>query len=328
MNRAPTFWWARRPSTTALLLSPAAFAWGSVAARRMRRPGWDCGIPVICIGNFVAGGAGKTPVAIAAAEILKQAGAKPFFLSRGYGGRAGTTPVIVDPASHRARDIGDEPLLLVQAAPTIVCADRIAGAKAAIQNGATAIVMDDGLQNPSLRKRLGIAVVDAALGAGNGMCIPAGPLRAPMEAQWPEIGALISLGREPGGSGLREKAREINKPVFDACLQPDSAIARRLAGLRIFAFAGIGHPEKFFATLAETGAVVVGTKAFGDHHAFTRRELEELSLQAQKNRASLITTEKDAARLPSSFKTEVLPVRAVFSDPLGFAALIVHAAKD
>src|SRR5947199_2834355 len=178
--QAPRFWWDK-PGALAALLSPFASIYGAVAARRLEQPGAHAGIPVICVGNPTVGGAGKTPTALAIARLLIEAGERPYFLTRGYGGKFGG-PVLVE-AAHTAVQVGDEPLLLARVAPTVVAADRAAGAQLARENGASVIVMDDGFQNPSLAKELSILVIDGARGIGNGRVLPAGPLRVPLEPQ-------------------------------------------------------------------------------------------------------------------------------------------------
>ena len=257
MMRAPAFWWTPGPGMIAWLLAPVGWIWGRVAARRMGLPGETLAAPVICIGNFVVGGAGKTPVALAVADLLRRGGRRPAFLSRGHGGSLGASPVAVEAAHHGAADIGDEPLLLARHAPTIVARDRVAGARAALSAGADVIVMDDGLQNPALAKRLTIAVVDAGVGVGNGLCLPAGPLRAPLNPQWALADAIVLVGDGAAGDQVARAAHDHGKTVFRARLAPDAAAAADLAGRKVLAFAGIGRPEKFFATLAEIGADIV-----------------------------------------------------------------------
>ena len=199
--RAPAFWWRPRAGPWALLLAPLGAVYGGVTAWRMGRRGGKAGVPIVCIGNFVVGGAGKTPTAIAIARLLIAGGETPVFLSRGYGGSLSSSsrPVRVDPARHTVSHVGDEPLLLARIAPTIVAARREWGARAAREAGASVVVMDDGLQNAALCKDLAIAVVDGASGIGNGLAIPAGPLRAPLGAQMRHIDALVVIGSGRGG---------------------------------------------------------------------------------------------------------------------------------
>ncbi|MGP9821395.1 tetraacyldisaccharide 4'-kinase [Salinarimonas sp. NSM] len=319
--RAPGFWTAATPSLRARLLAPAGAVYGAVAARRIARPGARAALPVICVGNFTAGGAGKTPTALALAALLAQSGLAAAFLTRGHGGRA-RTPLLVDPARHDHRVVGDEALLLARARPTIVSRDRVAGAAMAAETGADVIVMDDGLQNPTLAKDLAFAVVDGETGVGNGLCLPAGPLRAPLRAQWPRVDALVLMGRGAPGARLAEEARARGKPVFQARLAPEPALADRLDGTRVLAFAGIGRPDKFFRTLEDCGASVVERVALPDHHVYRRGEAEALLAHARTRGLVPVTTEKDAARLPALEGLLALPVAARFEDVEGVGALL------
>jgi tetraacyldisaccharide 4'-kinase len=324
--RAPAFWWEPRPTVVACLLAPLGYLWGWFAGRRMSQAGFDCGIPVICVGNFVSGGAGKTPIAIHVGEMLKRKGENPAFLTRGYGGRASAQPTLVDPAKHTAVDVGDEPLLLARVAPTFAGGDRCASAKMAIVRGATVLIMDDGLQNPSLRKNLTIAVVDGAVGLGNGLCIPAGPLRAPMGAQLARVDAIVVIGDGAAGAAARECAG--GRGVFSARLVPDESASKRLKGVKVLGFAGIGRPEKFFATLREIGAEVVATKPFADHHPYSGADIANLERQAVKLGAILVTTEKDAMRIQGGPQVETVQVRIELSDDVKFAGLIERASMS
>lgn len=315
--RAPAFWWKPAPDALALMLSPLAAIYGAATARRMRRSGARVGAPVICVGNFVAGGAGKTPAAIALARALAEAGRTPFFLSRGYGAQTrDAAPLLVDAARHSAAKVGDEPLLLARVAPTIVCADRVAGARFAVAAGAGVIVMDDGLQNASLAKDFTIAVADGAVGVGNGLCIPAGPLRAPLDTQWPLVDALIVIGEGEPGERLAAQAMQRDRAprigVTRARLCPDKAEASRLRGARALAFAGIGRPEKFFATLRSIGVELAATRAFADHHAYSQAEIEDLRREAERLGAILLTTEKDLVRIagPESITALAVSLKA------------------
>jgi tetraacyldisaccharide 4'-kinase len=313
--RAPAFWWRQQSSLVSVLLQAPAALYAAIAARRMRRPGARAGLPVVCVGNFTVGGSGKTPAALAVAALLASDGQRPFFLSRGYGGRL-AGPVRVDPARHRASDVGDEPLLLARAFPVVVSRDRLAGAKLCAAQGASVVVMDDGLQNPSLVKDLAFAVVDGASGVGNGLCLPAGPLRAPLAAQWPHVHAVIVVGDGAPGEAIAGEAQRRGTPVLRARLDPDPAGAAQLRGRRILAFAGIGRPEKFFATLEGCGAAMVRTRSFPDHHPFTAAEIRELMAAAAAEDLDIVTTEKDLVRIAgladlmaASERIEALPVR-------------------
>ena len=320
--RAPAFWWKEGPTLTARLLSPFGAIYGALTARRMNRPGAECGPPVICIGNFVAGGAGKTPTAIAVAQALLALGRRPVFLSRGYGSSAGA-PRLVDRARDKAADVGDEPLLLAMIAPCVVAADKLEGARACVAAGADVIVKDDGLQNPALIKTLRIAVVDGAVGLGNGLCVPAGPLRAPLRAQWPHVDALVVIGEGAAGEDIAQATEALGKPVLRGHLAPEPGMAMGLAGREVIAFAGIGRPEKFFDTLRALGAEIIETEAFPDHHAFTPREIAGLQARAKRRGAALVTTEKDAARLgPAAEQLLTLPVRLALEDEAGLLELL------
>jgi tetraacyldisaccharide 4'-kinase len=317
--RAPGFWWSA-PSLAANLLRPVGFVYGAVAGRRMTRAGERAGVAVICVGNFTAGGAGKTPTALAVARVLIDAGERPVFLTRGYGGHL-HGPVPVDPARHGADDVGDEPLLLARAAPAIVTRDRPAGARLAVAQGASVIVMDDGLQNPSLAKDLTLAVVDGRTGVGNGLCLPAGPLRAPLSVQWPRVDAVIVVGAGAAGEAVARATTRQGKLLVRARLEPDPAAAAGLRGRRVLAFAGIGRPEKFFATLAACGARIAARRAFPDHHPFTAPEMAALAAQAEAEDLALVTTEKDFARIETAPALRAyapriapVPVRLVVDD--------------
>lgn len=310
---APEFWWQSAPSWQARLLEPTARVYGAVAGRRMRRPGRAPAVPVLCIGNFTAGGAGKTPTAIEIAHRLADRGEHPAFLSRGYGRTSSDAAVIaVDAGRHPVADVGDEPLLLARHAPTFVTADRWRGAEAAVAAGASIIVMDDGLQNPALHKTASIVVADGRTGIGNGLCLPAGPLRAPLAAQWPHATLLCVIGAGEAGERLAAAARGRGVPVVAASLVPEAAARQQLAGRRLMAFSGIGRPGKFFETLDACGLDVVARRGFPDHHAFSDNELRGLIRDAEMSQAELVTTEKDAVRLPRHFSTHVLPVRLRF----------------
>ncbi|MFL5123375.1 MAG: tetraacyldisaccharide 4'-kinase [Microvirga sp.] len=316
--RAPAFWRAPQPTLAAQLLRPAAALYGGIAARRMRRPGERASVPVICVGNFTAGGAGKTPTALALARVLQELGAAPAFLSRGYGGRL-AGPVLVDPTRHGAADVGDEPLLLARAAPTVVARDRPAGARLCAASGASVIVMDDGLQNPSLRKDLALAVVDGETGIGNGLCLPGGPLRAPLSAQWALADALVLIGEGEAGTAVARDATARGKPVLRASLRPEADTAARLQGRRVLAFAGIGRPEKFFATLEASGVVIARRRSFPDHHRYRAAEVGKLLEEARAEALLPVTTEKDLVRIAAlgpelAQAITALPVALVFAD--------------
>lgn len=318
--KAPAFWWTKK-TFAAFLLSPLGALYGWITSLRMRRNGTKVSKPVICVGNFVAGGAGKTPVALTLAALLKEMGEAPVFLSRGYGGRH-HGPARVDLLNHGPDDVGDEPLLLAQNAPTVIARDRVAGAQLAAEQGSV-IIMDDGMQNGALHKDLIFAVIDSGQGLGNGLCVPAGPLRAPFQDQARVIDYCISIGGE-----APENVRSYVKDrLLRATLVPDETQAQALRGQKVFAFCGIGHPAKFEQSLRACGVTVAGQRAFPDHHLFSRVEIEQLLAEARRRDALPITTTKDIVRVAAAApdlvdKVAVLPVRLVFDDEARVKAIL------
>ena len=295
MRLETPFWWYRRTGALAAALAPLGRLYGGMAERRFARgEPYRSRLPVICIGNFTAGGGGKTPTALAVAALLAELGAKPAFLTRGYGG-ASKGPVSVE-TGHGAEEVGDEPLLLAAAAPTMVSADRRAGAKALEATAAGVIVMDDGFQNPSLVKDLSLVVVDASSGLGNGLIMPAGPLRAPLEAQLARADGLVVIGDGGKATPLIAAFAAQGKPVLKARMAPRQD-KRWLGVLPVIGFAGIARPEKFFATLRDNGARLIDTRSFPDHHRYRERDARRLLDAAKAQNAMLVTTEKDFVRL-------------------------------
>ena len=323
MLSAPRFWSRppARPGLLARLLSPFGAVYAAATARRVARaPDWVAPVPVICIGNLGAGGAGKTPVAIAVLQTLAEMGVKAHCVTRGHGGSAGRGP-----APHRV-DLsddpaltGDEPLLLAAFAPVWVSADRAAGARAAVAAGAEAIVLDDGFQNPGLAKDLSLLAVDAGAGFGNGRCIPAGPLREPVAQGLARADAVILLGEGAArAQTLADWPALAAKPVLAGEIRPRE-IGMDWRGARVVAFAGIGRPEKFFATLRGLGVDLVAAHPFPDHAAYGPRALRRLVQEAAARGAMLVTTEKDAVRLPPAFRGRAmpLPVHVVWAEGAG-----------
>ena len=319
--RAPEFW--RADGIAARALAPAAWAFAAATdvRRRLARPR-RVTAPVICVGNLVAGGAGKTPVALSLGEAAVALGHNPHFLTRGYGGRI-AGPLRVDPARHVAADTGDEPLLLAAIAPTWVAHDRAAGADAALAAGAGLLIMDDGHQNAALQKDLSLVVVDGEYGFGNGRVMPAGPLREPTADGLARADVVVMLGEDRHGIAANA-ARWV--PVMRARLVP-TAWSQRFAGKPVLGFAGIGRPEKFFATLRALGCRVVDEQPFADHHPYTPEEIMRLVERAAGFGAVPVTTAKDHVRLPAEARAmvDVVEVSLDWADSDAAAQLIERA---
>jgi tetraacyldisaccharide 4'-kinase len=319
--RAPEFW-SSKPGVAAALLSPIAALYAATTARRMARPGQKLALPVICCGNATAGGAGKTTVALDLGERLRARGLAPHFLLRGYGGKL-KGPASVDPAAHDSRAVGDEALLLAALAPTWVSADRAAGGAAAEGAGAQAIIMDDGLQNPTLEKTLSLLIIDGSYGFGNGRVIPSGPLREPVAAAAARCQAAVLIGEDETGA-LAQLPPGL--PVLRARLVPGPEAAA-LAGKPVVAFCGIANPRKFFTTLQEAGAVIAARLPFADHYPFDDQEIRDILTEAEKLRAIPVTTRKDIVRIPPALRSgiQVVSIALAWDDPAEIEALLDRA---
>ncbi len=293
----PDFW--SRPGFVSGLLEPAAQAYAALgAARRALAKPYRARVPVICVGNLVVGGAGKTPIVESLAQMLVARGRKPAILSRGYGGSE-PGPVQVDLARHGAGSVGDEPLMLSRVTSVWVGRDRAAAARAASDAGADCLIMDDGFQNPGLYKDLSLLAIDGGYGFGNGRVMPAGPLREPAIAGLTRTDAVVMMGDDWFGLIPR-----IKKPVLRAALTPINGAD--FSGKNLVAFAGIGRPEKFFATLEKIGAHLVARRDFPDHHVYSDTDLHALADEARAKDATLVTTEKDRARLAPPWRDRVV----------------------
>ncbi|AHI25682.1 tetraacyldisaccharide 4'-kinase [Komagataeibacter xylinus] len=300
--RAPAFWWhaPAHPGWAARLLSPLSSLYATATARRLRHAGWRAPVPVLCCGNIGVGGTGKTPLALDLARRAIARGRRPAFLSRGYGGSlpAGAR---VDPDRHTAHEAGDEPLLLARVAPCYVGADRAVSARRAIQDGADCLLMDDGFQNPTLHQDIALVVVDGATGFGNGRVLPAGPLREPVHAGLARAGGVVVIGADR--QGILDSIEKNGPPCFTATLQQD--VGNVPHDRPLVAFAGIGRPTKFFDGLASMGLAPLRCMAFADHHPYTPTECRDLLTLAARLGACLVTTEKDAVRLPPAMRAQV-----------------------
>jgi len=319
-SEAPPFWWGR-PDWRAYLLSPLSFVYGRVAGWRMRNaPMTPTGLPVLCIGNPTVGGAGKTPIAIALARQAEALGRRPGFLTRGYGGSL-HGPHLVDLEHDSAKATGDEPLLLARHAPTAVTPDRAAGARLLAAQGCDFLIMDDGFQTARIRYDYAVLVIDARRGVGNGFIIPAGPLRAPLVEHMRRTDAVIRMGRGEAADAVVRTAARAARAVYDAATRPRPGSG--VEGGRFLAFAGIGDPGKFYATVNAAGGEVVARRSFGDHHLYTDGDLSALLDEADAAGLDLVTTEKDAVRIRRTSETgallldrlKVIEIDAVFEEP-------------
>jgi tetraacyldisaccharide 4'-kinase len=325
--REPGFWY-RPASWKSHLLRPLGALYGAIAAQRLKRVGIDAGIPVLCVGNYHGGGAGKTPTVLALAHLLRDLGEAPVVLSRGYRGKL-RGPVRVDPARHTAADVGDEPLMLARTMPAVVARDRIAGVALAKSLAATVILMDDGFQNPAIIKDASLIVIDSERAIGNGKVMPAGPLRAPLSVQLDRTDALVVIGEGCGADAVAGRIAAQGKPVLRAHFRPDESVLAALRGKRVLAFAGIGDPVRFFNTLTASGIDVVRGRTFADHHAFSQRQIDALLAEAKRDGLTPVTTEKDLARLQGGlglpdWAADIVPfaVTLAFADAAGLRKFV------
>jgi tetraacyldisaccharide 4'-kinase len=321
--REPAFW-QQRNSLLSRLLMPLGALYGGLTASRMMQRGTVAGIPVICVGNYHTGGAGKTPTTLMMVKLLRELGETPVVLSRGHGGKL-RGPVLVDPSRHGAADVGDEPLMMARDVAVVVARDRVGGAALARSTGANVIVMDDGFQNPALVKDLSLIVIDGNRGLGNGRIFPAGPLRAPLERQIERTDALVIIGDGVAATGVAALVHGKGGKVLTARLQPDAASVRALHGKRVLAFAGIGDPGRFFRTLRNAGVDVAVETVFGDHHSYRPQEIDALLAQARRDGLTLVTTEKDLVKLrgmPMAAEIVGFAVTLDIEDKAGLRSLV------
>lgn len=330
VSETPPFWW-QKSSWQAWLLSPVSLAYGYFAGRAMARAKRvKVDLPVICVGNFTAGGAGKTPTAITLAKAAKAAGLKPGMLSRGYGGSlTGTT--IVDPYHHRARDVGDEPLLLAREALTVISRNRVDGAALLKKEGADIIIMDDGFQSARIAIDYALIVVDGNRGLGNGFMLPAGPVRAPIKRQMLHVNGLLTVGESKITDKFIRRMARAGKASYLANVKTRNG--EDFNGKKVLAFAGIADPEKFYRTLESTGADIVARRSFADHHYLADDEIASLLADAERDGLELVTTSKDHVRLLGhhglaqelASRAKVLEIDMAFDDPAAPGWMISQA---
>lgn len=334
LSEAPPFWW-EKPGWQAWALWPFAHLYDAIATRNMRKATREkIAAPVLCVGNLTVGGSGKTPVAITLAAQARSMGLKPGILSRGHGGSVSGRPHLVDRERDSARHVGDEPLLLARAAPVAVSADRAGGARALLARGCDFLIMDDGFQSARIHIDYALIVVDARRGIGNGHVIPSGPMRAGLTEQMRHIDGVLKVGEGDGANKVLRQAAKAGRAFFEARLQPLPEPA--LKGRKCLAFAGIGDPTKFFATVAAAGGEVVVAKSFGDHHFYSEFDAQDLLSTADAQGLEIVTTAKDAVRLDHAGealtalrkRAKVIEIEAVFDVASAPGAIIAETVKE
>lgn len=303
--KTPRYWQSR--NLISWILTPIGCIYGAATSLRLKlKKTFKADVPVICIGNLTAGGVGKTPVSMAVAQILIKNGKKPFFISRGYGGRL--SGVVVDSQKHTAAEVGDEPLILSSVAPCVVCHDRAQAARIAIQNGADVLVMDDGFQNPSLYKDISLLVFNGQFGILNGKTIPAGPLRENLDKGLKRADAAVFIGDDQ-----TDLLKKLNLPVLRAVIKEEKPKHKNTS---VVAFAGIGYPQKFYDSLEKCGLHVANAYDFPDHHFYKKDELKVIMKKARKKGLPIYTTQKDFVKILPEMQNNfhVLKIRAEFED--------------
>lgn len=330
VSEAPPFWW-EKSGWQAWALSPFSFVYGKVAGKRMRTAKRaSVPVPVICIGNFTVGGAGKTPTAIAIARAALDMGLKPGFLSRGYGGTLDVT-TRVEADHHRSLDVGDEPLLLAREAITVISRKRVEGARRLVDEGVDLIIMDDGFQSARLTLDYALVVIDTQRGIGNGHLVPGGPVRAPLDEQMRQLTAILKVGDGKAAEAIVRTAARAGKQVFVSSIQPRPQ--PNFSGTQVLAYAGIADPDKFYRTVEDLGGEIVAKRSFPDHHHFSEEDIRDLMAEADRLGVALVTTAKDAVRLQGHHgsaadllsQTLVIDIDMVFDDP-GVARGIIDTA--
>lgn len=300
----PQFW--RKNTALSHILSPLGWAYGQIVKWRLKGYKKKVSVPVVCVGNLSMGGAGKTPTVMALVHEFQRHGHTPHILSRGYGGKT-QKALKVETGYHTARDVGDEPLLLAHVAPTWVGADRYASANAAVQAGATLLIMDDGLQNPFLHQDYKIAVFDGQIPLENTHTFPAGPMRENFQEGLKRIDHIILINFPAIPDWAMDKPCTQAETITDICPTAN----------RYLAFAGIGYPEKFYNLLIKKGFNIVFSQSFADHHEYTSKDIDRLLQQARQYNAQLITTEKDLVKIPKNVRKNIQSLKIQIKADLG-----------
>lgn len=309
---SPKFW-NKEKSIWTTLLKPISAIYAMITRRRVAKKGYKASVPVICVGNIFVGGVGKTPVCLALGELLHTKGKSFYYLNHGY--KADKQNVLVDKRTHSALDVGDEALLLSETAPTIVNHQRAKGAKLAEKWGAKALIMDDGFQNPSLQKDFSFVVVDGKKGFGNECVLPAGPLREPALEGLKRANAVILVGKDTWGVQFYLERNGVNLPILTGHFELDETVVSLFKGKNVFAFAGLGNPQKFYQSLQDKEITVIGTEDFPDHYYYTRFDIDDIKKKAKG--LPLLTTEKDGVKLPKDVRQNVfvMPGKFIFDKP-------------
>lgn len=309
MWKAPHFW-QDKTARLGKILNPLGKVYALVSAHRLKKHHpYQAKMPVLCVGNLSVGGVGKTPVCLALGRFLREQGKTFYYLNHGY--KARQQSVLVDTAVHTPLEVGDEALLLAKFAPTIVDSARARGAQLAEKLGADFLVMDDGFQNPSLVKTFSFVVVDGRLGFGNERVLPAGPLREPVLQGLKRADAIVLVGKDTWGVEAYLKTHQIDLPLLKGSFVPNSDTIAKLKNIpRLGAFAGIGHPEKFFQMLKKYGLSLKATRSFPDHYFYTRFDI--MTLKKEFPGLSWVTTTKDWVKLSEEMCENIFPVAGQF----------------
>ena len=300
MLKAPKFWYLKKDTYLSNSLYPFSLLFRlGTKLRIILSQKKNAELPIICIGNIVVGGAGKTPVSLKIGKMLRQAGYSPHFVSKGYSGIEKNNTLVQK--WHSPKSVGDESILLSEVAPTWIGFDRNKSFNLAKEKGADCIIMDDGFQNPTIQKDFSIIVINEEQEFGNKRVMPSGPLRESITRGLSRTNLIIVIGTI--SKEIKTKI-PIHIPVINAsfAISDENKIFK---GQKITAFAGIAYPEKFFTSLAEQGARIVKEVIYPDHHIYHENDLLNLAEIANKTQSILVSTQKDFVRIPKSYRSLV-----------------------